>query len=178
MAVGAVPSMRRAAALLTAIGAVAAIALLAPHDQPLPVEGRRIEATRLMSELMSGASAVGGPFTLQDASGKRVGLSDFRGKVVLLYFGYMFCPDVCPSDLAAIGQCVNALGAAGDEVQPIFVTLDPERDRGQALRDYAAQGFGRCSVDFEAFNVEAATFWLKYFDPVCLSVTRVPERVA
>jgi ribosomal protein S18 acetylase RimI-like enzyme len=47
-----------------------------------------------------------------------------------------------------------------------------------ALRDYAAQGFARCSVDFESFNPEAATFWIKYFDPVCLSVTRVPERVA
>ncbi len=47
-----------------------------------------------------------------------------------------------------------------------------------ALRDYAATGFGRCAVDFEAFNPEAAAFWLKYFDTVCLSVTRVPEQVA
>ena len=138
MTVLAVPTMRRAAALIAAIGAVAAIAYRAPGDEAPALEIRRNGAARLMADLMSGTSAVGGPFTLQDASGKRVSLSDFRGKVVLLYFGYMFCPDVCPTDLAAIGQCVRALGAAGDEVQPIFITLDPGRDKGQALRDYAA----------------------------------------
>ena len=130
--------IRRAAALVTAMGAVAAIVFLAPRDASIPIEGRRSEAARLMSELMSGTASVGGPFTLQDSSGKRVSLADYRGKVVLLYFGYMFCPNVCPADLAAIGQCMRLLGTAGEVVQPLFVTLDPERDRGEALRGYAA----------------------------------------
>lgn len=123
---------------MAAIGALAAIVFLAPHERSTPEQGRRADAARLMGELMSGTAAVGGPFGLQDASGKRVRLSDFRGKVVLLYFGYMSCPDVCPSDLAAIGQCLRSMGTAADDVQPLFVTLDPERDKGESLREYAA----------------------------------------
>jgi cytochrome oxidase Cu insertion factor (SCO1/SenC/PrrC family) len=67
-----------------------------------------------------------------------VSLSDFRGKVVLLYFGFTFCPDVCPIDLALIAQTLNSLGKSGDQVQPLFVTLDPARDTREVLRGYVA----------------------------------------
>lgn len=98
----------------------------------------RADAARLMNELMSGKAAVGIPFTLTNQRGKRVSLADFRGKLVLLYFGYTFCPDVCPTDLLAMAQTLKLLGKSGDQVQPIFVTLDPVRDTRELLRGYAA----------------------------------------
>jgi protein SCO1/2 len=101
-------------------------------------EERRADAARLMNELMSGKAAVGTPFTLTNQHGKRVSLADFRGKIVLLYFGFTFCPDVCPTDLLAIAQTVRSLGKAGDQVQPLFVTLDPARDTREVLRGYVA----------------------------------------
>jgi len=99
---------------------------------------RRADAARLMNDLMSGKAQLGGPFTLEDQYGKRRSLVDFQGKLVLLYFGYTFCPDVCPTDLAAMAQAIRALGAEGNMLQPIFVTLDPERDTREILRNYAA----------------------------------------
>ena len=102
------------------------------------LEERRTDAAALMNELMSGKAAVGVPFTLTNQHGKRASLSDFRGKVVLLYFGFTFCPDVCPTDLLAIAQTIKSLGERGNQVQPIFVTLDPARDTRALLRDYVA----------------------------------------
>jgi cytochrome oxidase Cu insertion factor (SCO1/SenC/PrrC family) len=97
----------------------------------------RADAARLMNELMSGSAPIGGSFTLEDQHGRRTSLSDFRGSLVLLYFGYAFCPDVCPSDLAAMAELVRTLGPEGESVQPIFVTLDPQRDTAEVLRSYA-----------------------------------------
>ncbi|MGQ0650830.1 MAG: SCO family protein [Betaproteobacteria bacterium] len=99
---------------------------------------RRADAGRLMSELMSGRHAIGGEFALVDVDGKVVRLADFRGKLVLVYFGFATCPDVCPTDLAYIGQALHALGEQANEVQPLFVTLDPWRDSPAILREYAA----------------------------------------
>ena len=97
---------------------------------------RRVDAARLMNDLMSGKVPVGGPFTLTDQRGKRVSLTDFRGKVVALYFGYTFCPDACPTDLIAIAGMIELLGVDGAKVQPVFVTLDPERDTPARLGPY------------------------------------------
>ena len=94
------------------------------------------EAERLTRELTSGTVNVGAPFTLRDANGKRRSLADFRGKVVVLYFGFTFCPDVCPTDLAQIGKALRSLGPRAKEVQPLFVTLDPARDTPRLLRRY------------------------------------------
>ncbi|HZS65828.1 MAG TPA: SCO family protein [Burkholderiales bacterium] len=91
-----------------------------------------------MNELMSGRAAVGGAFALPDSAGKLRSLAEFRGRLVLLYFGYAYCPDVCPTDLAAIGGALRLLGDKAAEVQPLFVTLDPSRDTPQVLREYAA----------------------------------------
>ncbi len=91
-----------------------------------------------MNDLMSGKTQVGGPFTLTDQHGNKRSLADFRGKLVLLYFGYTFCPDVCPTDLAAMAQAIRTLDAEGNALQPIFVTLDPERDTREILRNYVA----------------------------------------
>jgi protein SCO1/2 len=99
---------------------------------------RRAEAARLMNELMSGKTPVGAPFALRDATGKLRRLEEFQGRLVLLYFGYTHCPDVCPTDLVAIGSALNALGAQAAQIQPLFVTLDPVRDTPAVLGEYAA----------------------------------------
>jgi protein SCO1/2 len=128
----------RAPALATA--AIVAVAVLSAYlviRSPSPSD-RRADAARLMNELMSGKIPVGGEFVLVDPAGRRVALADFRGKLVLLYFGYATCPDICPTDLAIIGQALRELAAAGEGVQPLFITLDPQRDTPAVLREYAA----------------------------------------
>jgi protein SCO1/2 len=75
-------------------------------------------------------------FTLPGQNGQSVSLKDFRGKIVLLYFGYTTCPDVCPTTLADLHQARTALGKQADEVQVLMVTVDPERDTQQVMADY------------------------------------------
>ena len=93
-------------------------------------------AARLMDDLMWNRGPIGGPFALIDHTGKRRTDKDFRGKLLLIYFGYSYCPDVCPTDLQQIGLAVDRLGPDGEAVQPLFITLDPERDTAAHLADY------------------------------------------
>jgi protein SCO1/2 len=92
-------------------------------------------AAQMMDDLMFGRGAVGGPFTLTDQWGKPRRDSEFRGKLMIVYFGYTFCPDVCPTDLMAITQALDALGKDAAGIQPIFITIDPERDNA-AMAEY------------------------------------------
>ena len=94
-------------------------------------------AAQMMDDLMYGRGQVGGPFTLTDQTGKQRSDTDFRGKLMIVYFGYTYCPDVCPTDLMAITQALDALGPAAAGVQPVFITIDPERDT-KLLTDYVA----------------------------------------
>jgi cytochrome oxidase Cu insertion factor (SCO1/SenC/PrrC family) len=94
-------------------------------------------AADMMDDLMYGRGTVGGHFTLTDQNGHKRSDSEFRGKLMIVYFGYTFCPDVCPADLMAITQSLDALGAEAAEIQPIFITVDPERDTA-LLKDYVA----------------------------------------
>lgn len=73
---------------------------------------------------------------LTDHTGKTRQLADFKGKVVALFFGYTHCPDVCPTTMADLAKAVKLLGDKGNEVQVLFVTLDPERDTQKVLADY------------------------------------------
>ncbi len=75
-------------------------------------------------------------FNLYDASGKPVSLKDFRGKVVVLFFGYTHCPQICPTTLAELAHVMRMLGQDADKVQVLFVTLDPERDTRELLAQY------------------------------------------
>ncbi|MBT1510226.1 SCO family protein [Bradyrhizobium sp. SRL28] len=93
-------------------------------------------AGELMDAVMWGKEPIGGSFILVDHTGKPRTDADFRGKLMLVYFGFSFCPDVCPTDLMAIGQAVDKLGPGGDAVQPLFVTVDPDRDTPAHLADY------------------------------------------
>jgi protein SCO1/2 len=77
-------------------------------------------------------------FSLPDADGQVRSLQDFRGKAVVVFFGYTQCPDVCPTTMAELAQAKKLLGPDGDKVQGIFVTVDPERDTPQVLKAYMA----------------------------------------
>ena len=90
----------------------------------------------LMDALMWGKEPVGGPFALPDQHGRLRTDTEFRGKLLLLYFGYTRCPDVCPADVLSITLAMQGLGERAVGLQPIFVTLDPERDTAEHLADY------------------------------------------
>jgi protein SCO1/2 len=94
------------------------------------------QAARLMDDLMWNRGPIGGPFALVDHTGMPRSDADFRGKLLLIYFGYSYCPDVCPTDLQQIGLAIDALGRDGDAMQPLFITLDPERDSAAHLADF------------------------------------------
>ena len=101
------------------------------------------------------ASLVGGPFTLEDGAGKQVTDRDFRGKYMLVYFGYTFCPDVCPTTLNEVADAIDHLGAKANELQPIFITVDPKRDTPAVVKQYTAA-----------------------FSPKLIGLTGTPEQIA
>lgn len=83
------------------------------------------------------APTIGGPFQLVNAAtGRQVSDRDFRGKWLLIFFGYTHCPDVCPTTLANIAQAMSQLGPLAAQIQPLFITVDPERDTLPVLVDY------------------------------------------
>ncbi len=87
-------------------------------------------------------AAIGGPFTLTNQDGKRVSDRDFAGRYRIMYFGYTFCPDVCPTDAAAIGKGLAMLDASDPDlakrIVPVFVSVDPERDTPAVLKGFVA----------------------------------------
>ena len=87
-----------------------------------------------------GTPSIGGPFRLVDQEGRERTDADFRGKLMLIYFGFAFCPDACPTALSAMTVALNKLGPAAEDVVPIFITIDPERDTPAQLK-LLAQNF-------------------------------------
>jgi len=84
------------------------------------------------------ATYVGGPFSLTDGTGKTVTDRDFRGKYMLVYFGYTHCPDACPTTLGDLATAIDTLPAADRaRLVPVFITVDPERDTPKIMGDYA-----------------------------------------
>lgn len=106
------------------------VASLTGIDMPAPSAGG--------IQLAQGVT-LGGPFTLVDHSGRTVSERDFAGRPLLLYFGYSYCPDVCPTELGTIAAALDAMGPAAERVTPIFITIDPERDTPAALADYVSR---------------------------------------
>lgn len=117
--------------------AAAALLVLAaggvPATQLFEVDGEGLRKARYMEALMFGRGELGGPFALTDQHGERRRLEDFRGRPVLLYFGYTFCPDRCPADLVTLKAL---LAQHGERAQVLFITLDPERDTPAQLAAY------------------------------------------
>lgn len=86
----------------------------------------------------TGQIDVGGPFQLVDQNGKKVSDADFRGRYMLVYFGYSFCPDVCPTTLGVMADALGKMGADAAKVVPVFITVDPDRDTPKVLKQYMA----------------------------------------
>jgi len=84
----------------------------------------------------TGQAAVGGPFSLTDQYGHKKTDRDFAGRYLLIYFGYTNCPDVCPTTLSVIADAMDKIGNAGKAVVPIFITVDPDRDTPDVLKNY------------------------------------------
>jgi cytochrome oxidase Cu insertion factor (SCO1/SenC/PrrC family) len=120
----------------TALALVGAVLLSLQPDTLKAQHASERSASELMDVLMWNREPVGGPFALVDHTGKPATEKRFRGKLLLVYFGFTSCPDVCPTDMQAIGQAIERLGKSGEEVQPVFVTLDPERDTAPHLAEY------------------------------------------
>ncbi|MCC7305542.1 MAG: SCO family protein [Alphaproteobacteria bacterium] len=81
---------------------------------------------------------IGGPFTLVDHNGKTVTDKDFAGQYRLIYFGFTSCPAICPTELAKVTKALKILGPQAEKIRPLFITVDPERDTPEVLKQYVA----------------------------------------
>ncbi len=98
------------------------------------------------SQIAGGSAAIGGPFELINAKGVAVTDKDVITEPSLIYFGYTFCPDVCPLDTARNAEAVDILAERGYSVTPIFISIDPDRDTPEAVGDFAYNLHERWSV--------------------------------
>jgi len=152
---------RRTLRIWPALACVLFSAPVAANDAAEP------SATELIEGLLSGRAPVGGPFELTDQTGHRRTDADFRGKLVVLYFGYTYCPDVCPTELQSISLALNKLGAAAEAVQPLFISVDPERDTPARLADFVASfhprliGLTGSLADIRKTAIAYRTFFVK-----------------
>lgn len=138
--------LRNRQALIPYLLLVAALAggLLWHQSEMVPGLGKNV---------ITGRADVGGPFRLIDHNGKTVTEADFHGRYMLIYFGYSFCPDVCPTTLAVMAQALEKLGGKSQRIVPIMITIDPERDTPKVLAEYM-QAFGPSFVGLTG-SVEA-----------------------
>jgi protein SCO1/2 len=98
----------------------------------------RLWMERVSPEAVTGEALVGGPFTLTDQDGNAVTDQTYKGKLMLIYFGFTFCPDACPTALGVMSAALDKLDTAADRVVPMLITVDPERDTPQVLKDYVS----------------------------------------
>jgi cytochrome oxidase Cu insertion factor (SCO1/SenC/PrrC family) len=115
----------------------------------------KIGETIVKATKTTGSASIGGPFELTDHNGKRATDRGFPDKYLLVYFGYTYCPDICPTGLTEISNALDQIGPLADKVQPLFITVDPERDTPEQLKEYAT-----------------------YFHPRLLGLTGTSEEVA
>jgi cytochrome oxidase Cu insertion factor (SCO1/SenC/PrrC family) len=121
------------------------------HLQDIGKVGEKlVQATKT-----TGKASIGGPFELTDHNGNTVTEKSFAGKYTLVYFGYTYCPDVCPTGLTEMSNTLDMLGADAEKIVPIFISVDPARDTPDQLREYAS-----------------------YFHPRLIGMTGTPEQVA
>ena len=104
---------------------------------------------------VSGEALIGGPFELVDQNGSTVTDQTFKGKLMLIYFGFTFCPDACPTALGVMSAALDKLDVAADRVVPIFITVDPDRDTQPVMKDYVSN-----------------------FHPRMMGLTGTPEQIA
>lgn len=128
------------------VGALGAVAMIPQVRNSLFPDGQ----VRVV-----GQALVGGPFTLTDHTGKRVSDRDFRGKHMLIFFGFTNCPEICPTALQVATAALDKLGPKAERIVPIFITIDPERDNQQRMAEYVAS-----------------------FSPRLIGLTGTPEEIA
>lgn len=147
------------------LGALAlALALTAAcSSEPLP------SATRTPAAIELQTFDFGGDFELPAHTGQTFRLADARGKAVLLFFGYTYCPDICPTTLQTMTQVEQLLGADKDKLQTVFVSVDPERDTVPRLKEY---------VDHFGINAVAVTAPVSRLDPVVKQYAAYYEKQA
>ncbi len=130
------------------VALVAAIAIIgAGAWQYVKKQGQGTDGT--------GGVQIGGPFSLTDHNGKAVTEKDYAGKYLLVFFGYTFCPDVCPTAMQTISEAMDLLGEDGRKVQPLFISIDPERDTPAVLKEFVSN-----------------------FHPSIIGLTGTPEQIA
>lgn len=132
---------------------VVAIGLVATYAVTRYAASDRYAACRASN--VAGTASIGGPFTLIDEDGRSVTDRDVLTTPSLVYFGYTFCPDVCPTDTARNAEAVDALEEQGYEVTPVFISVDPERDTPAVLKE-----------------------WTDYLHPRMIGLTGTPENIA
>jgi protein SCO1/2 len=121
----------------------------------LAAAGAAVWITDRLMGTRPASSAIGGAFTLVDQEGRTVTERDLKGKWQLIYFGYTHCPDACPTALSDMAEALEQLGPKAEQVRPVFISIDPERDTPAAIKDYLAS-----------------------FDPPVLGLTGSKEQVA
>jgi protein SCO1/2 len=121
--------MSRRSALIVII----ALALLALGSAWVTIT---LTTNRVPEQALSSSAQIGGSFTLGAADGRTVTDQTYRGKWLLIYFGYTFCPDACPTALNNMSEALDNLGADASDIQPLFITVDPKRDTPQVMADY------------------------------------------
>ena len=132
------------AAFLAFDGVALVVVLTMRHGQ-VAITGKVVQ---------DGTAAIGGPFALAATNGKTVTDQTFRGKWQMLYFGYTYCPDACPTALSNIGSALQKLGLEADQIQPLFVSVDPKRDTREVMSAY-----------------------LESFDPRIIGLTGTPAQI-
>jgi protein SCO1 len=134
---------------IAAVAAIVAIAAVSWRERPASVSLK-----------------LGGPFALTDANnGRTVTEQSFRGKLMLIYFGYTYCPDACPTTLNNISQAMAKLGATADRIAPLFISVDPARDTPQVMANYVKAFDSRIqglTGDAEATHQVAKEFGVYY----------------
>jgi protein SCO1/2 len=100
-------------------------------------------------------------FSLTDAKGKTINLEDVRGKIVLLFFGYTYCPDICPTTLAQLKLAMQDLGKKSEQVQVIFISVDPKRDSSESMQNYVER-FDPAFMGLGGTEEELAPIWNEY----------------
>jgi protein SCO1/2 len=116
---------------------------------------QRYAAINTGQSTSTGVAAIGGPFTLTDQTGRAVTDQTYKGKWLLIFFGFTYCPDVCPTTLNRVAQVMDRLGPLASQVQPLFITIDPARDTPAVLAQYTAA-----------------------FDPRIVGLTGTPDEIA
>lgn len=124
-----IAAISAAVVVVAGLGGIYAVTALTGSDDPY--------AQCRESAIAGGTAQIGGPFTLLNKAGDAVTDKDVIQKPSLVYFGYTFCPDVCPFDVARNADAVDALSTAGHDVTPIFISIDPKRDTPEVVGEFA-----------------------------------------